>query len=80
MSLWLCNVALMKSYTLPRATRKLRTSATRRYLVVSVYGGRPKVEASTDDENAAAKLIARYRRTFGPQGELFLLDQSGQGG
>lgn len=70
----------MNHYSLPGTRRKLHTAATRRWLVVSIYDGRPKVEASTDDESAAAALIARYRREFGPGGQLVLLDQAGLGG
>jgi len=69
----------MNTYRIPRA-RRLRTNATRRWLIVSVFDGRPKVEASTDDENAAARLIAKYRREFGPGATLHLLDQAGLGG
>ena len=68
------------SYTLPGCRRKLHTSATRRFLIVSTYDGRPKVEASTDDEDAAARLIERYRREFAPGSGIVLLDQSGRGG
>ena len=70
----------MNHYVLPGTRRKLHTNAARRWLIVSVYDGRPKVEASTDDESAAARLIARYRREFGPGGTLHLLDQAGLGG
>lgn len=59
---------------------KLRTSAQRRFLIVAVMDGRARVEASTDNENDAAILIQRYRRTFAPRCTLQLLDQSGQGG
>lgn len=69
----------MNTYPIERGV-KLRTSATRRWLVVSIYEGRAKVEASTDDENAAAALIVRYRREFGPGGKLILIDQAGRGG
>ena len=69
----------MNTYPIERGV-KLRTNAARRWLVVSVYDGRAKVEASTDDENAAAALIARYRREFGPGARLLLLDQTGRGG
>ena len=47
---------------------------------MSVCDGRPKVEVSTDDEDAAARLIVRYRAEFGRGVDLHLLDQSGQGG
>ncbi len=53
------------TYTLPGCRRKLRTSATRQYLIVSVLDGRPKVETSTDDEDAAAFAAGApgFRRT-----------------
>lgn len=71
----------MTTYDIDPVRRvKLRTNATRRFLVVSVYDGRAKVEASTDNENAAGRLIATYRRDFGPGARLLLLDQSGRGG
>lgn len=70
----------MTTYTVAGCRKRLRTSATRRYLIVCVFDGRPKVEASTDDENAAARLLAEYRRTFGPGATLSIIDQSGQGG
>jgi hypothetical protein len=66
----------MLHITLPGCRRKLHTSATRRFLVVSVYDGRPKVEASSDDEGSAARLIAKYRREFGPRTTLHLIDQA----
>lgn len=58
---------------------KLRSSATRRFLVVSVMDGRAKVEASTNDEGAAASLVERYRRTFAPAPRcvIHLIDQAG---
>lgn len=58
----------------------LRTTATRRWLVVSVMDGRAKVEMSTDNENAAARKLAQYRREFSSRCTLHLLDQTGQGG
>lgn len=57
---------------------KLRTSATRRYLIVAVMDGRARVEASTDDQAQAAALLARYRREFHPDCRLELLDQTGR--
>lgn len=75
----------MTTYNLGHRVR-LRTSATRRWLVVSIcpadaYGpARAKVEASTDDENAAAALCRRYRGEFGPGVRIELLDQTGRGG
>jgi hypothetical protein len=70
----------MNHYVIPGCRRKLHTAATRRWLVVSVMDGRAKVEASTDDENQAASLLARYRREFAPRCTLMLLDQTGLGG
>ena len=70
----------MNTYTLPGCRRKLRTGATRRFLIVSVYEGRPRVECTTDDEDAAARLIRTYRTEFGPAATLHLLDQTGRGG
>lgn len=69
----------MTTYRLDRGV-KLRTSATRRYLVVSVMDGRARVEASTDDEVAAVGLLARYRREFAPAPRctVELLDQTGR--
>lgn len=68
----------MQSYTIPGCRRKLRTSAQRKYLVVSIYDGRPKVEYSTDDQAAAARKLAEYRTYFGPGGRLELIDQTGE--
>lgn len=70
----------MNHYVLPGCRRKLHTGATRRFLIVSVYDGRPRVECSTDDEEAAARLIRTYRTEFGPGATLHLLDQTGLGG
>lgn len=59
---------------------RLRTSAKRRYLVVSVMDGRAKVETSTDDQTAAAELLRYYRANFcpAPRCRLHLLDQTGR--
>lgn len=57
---------------------KLHTYAARRFLIASVMDGRAHVEASTDDEDAAAKLVARYRREFAPAPRctIELIDQA----
>jgi len=67
------------TYTIRRGI-KLRTTATRRWLVVSVMDGRARVEWSTNDEADAATMLASYRREFAPRCELHLLDQAGLGG
>jgi hypothetical protein len=58
----------------------LRTSSVRRFLVVSVTDRRAKVEASTNDDSAAQRLITKYRGEFGPGTRLMLIDQAGLGG
>jgi hypothetical protein len=72
----------MNTYTLAPgigARRKLRTSATRRFLVVSIdrWEHRPKVEASFDSPTDAVGLVAKYRRehTF-PGASLLVFDQT----
>lgn len=67
----------MNNITIPGVRRKLHTSATRRFLVVSVYDGRPKVETSSDDRVAARRLITRYAAEFGACTTLYLIDQEG---
>ena len=68
---------MTQTYTFNRNVR-LRTSATRRFLIVAVMDGRARVEASTDDETTAASLLARYRREFASRCELHLIDQTGR--
>lgn len=66
----------MTHYTLPGVRRKLHTTASRRYLVVSVFDGRPKVEWSTEMHEDAATMCASYRREFGPGATLLVFDQA----
>ena len=74
----------MTTYDIDPVRRiKLRTNATRRFLLVSVYDRRAKVETTTDDENIAGLLVARYRAQYpipAGRGYYLLLDQSGRGG
>jgi hypothetical protein len=70
----------MNHYVIPGCRRKLHTQATRRWLVVCVTDGRPRVEATSDDEERAAYLIRQYRHDFGPHSTFYLLDQTGMGG
>jgi hypothetical protein len=65
----------VKHIVIPGVRRKLHTNATRRYLVVSTYDGRPKVEASCPDELSAQRLLRRYRNEFGPGAQLLVIDQ-----
>lgn len=62
------------TYTFNRGV-KLRTSATRRYLVVAIAYGTARVEASTNDEEAAVALVKRYRREFPGPTVVELIDQ-----
>ena len=66
----------MNHYPIPGIRRKLHTNAARRYLVVSVYDGRPKVETSSDDALTAVRHAKRMRTDFGPGSALLVLDQT----
>ena len=74
----------MTTYTIDPLRRiKLRTNGRRRFLLVSVYDGRARVEASTDSAERAVELIAQRRRDFpipAGRGRYELLDQAGRGG
>lgn len=63
------------SYKIDGVRRVLKTSASRRYLVVSVYDGRPKVEASFAEMTDAERKLKEYRTYFGV-GDLFIFDQT----
>lgn len=67
----------MTTYTFNRGV-KLRTSATRRYLVVSIMDGRARVECSTDDEDAAMRLLRQTRANScpPPRCTIELIDQA----
>ena len=66
----------MTTYPISRGV-KLRTSATRRFLVVSVMDGRAKVEASTDSAERAVEQIANLRDRLcpAPRCTLSIIDQ-----
>jgi hypothetical protein len=65
----------MKHYVIPGVRRKLHTNAERRYLVVSVYDGRPRVETSCMERRAAESHARDYRKEFGPGAQLLVIDQ-----
>lgn len=67
----------MASYTIPDSKRKLKTSAKRRYLIVSVpqYEDTwPAVDSSTDDEDTAYERRGRHNRDF-PFTRWLIVDQ-----
>jgi hypothetical protein len=69
-------------YEMPQYGVTLRTNATRRFLIASVTDRRAKVECSTNDENAAQRLIDQTRAQMADQArtKVYLIDQALRGG
>jgi hypothetical protein len=65
----------MRTYETGVIGAKVRTASKRRYLLVSVYDRRATVETTTDNSEAAARLLAGYRRDFG-HSKWLIIDQA----
>jgi hypothetical protein len=69
-------ITMTNFYSIPGTRRTVKTTAKRRYLLVTRYeDDRPKVDSSSDDLVAATALIRRNRKAWEHMTWL-LLDQS----